>query len=153
MLIRKAKVTEIEQICRIEVAAFVNSPYGEKSGLVSNKSMQRQRWDSAKHYCEIHLDWHLVAVEDNQVVGFCALEYWAKERAGSIQNNAVLSEYRNRGISTELVRETVKELKRLGTKYITVRTRQCPAACRVYEKANFKLSRQDGELRCYELHL
>lgn len=115
--------------------------------------MQQQKWDDAKCYCQKHLEWVYVAIEDNKVVGFCTLEYWPEKHAGRIQNNAVLLEYRGRGISTKLAKQTIRELENLGAKYITVHTTHVPAARRVYEKVGFKLNRQEGEDYYYEMHI
>ncbi len=69
MLIRKAKADETEQIGDVDVASFLNSPYGEKKGLAQNKEAQQIRWNHAESFCHEHPDWVYVAVEDDKVVG------------------------------------------------------------------------------------
>jgi len=151
MLIRKAKANEIERICDVDVTAFLNSPYGEKAHMADNKEAQQKRWDNAKRFCREHLDWGYVAIEDDNIVGFATLEYQPQQRVGKVQNNAVLPEYRCRGISTALVSRVVEELKNLGAKRITVHTNLVPAARRVYEKVGFKLISQKDEDCYYEM--
>ena len=153
MLIRKAKADETEQIGDIDVASFLNSPYGEKKGLAQNKEAQQIRWNHAKSFCNEHPDWVYVAVEDDKVVGVATLFYQPEERTGEVENNAVLREYRGRGISTLLVSRVVEELKNLGAEQINVHTDAVPAACRVYEKVGFKLVRREGENSYYEMCL
>ncbi|HIE26751.1 TPA: GNAT family N-acetyltransferase [Candidatus Poribacteria bacterium] len=145
MLIRKAKADEIERICSVDVAAFLNSPYGEKTHMAENKESQQKRWDNAKRFCQEHLDWVYVAIEDDNIVGFATLEYQPQQQTGRVQNNAVLPEYRCRGISTALVSRVLEELKNLGAKRINVHTKFVPAARRVYEKVGFSLSQKDED--------
>ena len=151
MLIRKAKADEIERICDVDVTAFLKSPYGEKTQMAYNKEAQQKRWDNAKRFCQEHLDWVYVAIEGDKIVGFATLEYQPQQRTGRVQNNAVLPEYRCRGISTALVSQVVEELKNLGAKRLTVHTKLVPAACRVYEKVGFKLQSQKDEDYYYEM--
>lgn len=153
MFIRKLKADESEQICDLEVDAFLNSPYGEKKGLAQNKKAQQMRWDHVKSFCLEHPDWVYVAIEDDKIVGTATLFYQPEERTGEVENNAVLPEYRGRGISTLLVRRVVEELKNLGAEQINVHTDAVPAACRVYEKAGFKLVRREGENSYYQMCL
>ena len=113
--------------------------------MTQDEELQRKRREEARQYCEVHPDWVYVAVEDDQIVGFATLEYYAERQAGRIENNGVLPEYRNRGISTQLVKHAIEELKRLGGRCITLRTQFVPAARRVYEKAGFALVKQVQE--------
>lgn len=153
MLIRKAKEDEIEQIGEVDVKSFLQSPYGEKTHMAEDREAQRKRFLNAKRFCKEHLHWVYVAVEDDKVVGFATLEYEPQEQTGRVQNNAVLPEYRCRGISTALVSRVVEELRELGAKRIKVHTKFVPAARRVYEKVGFKLVNQKDEDCYYEMQV
>ena len=145
MLIRKAEPSECERVGEVAVQAFMHSGYGEAHDMAQDEEFQRECREEARQYCQEHPDWVYVAVEDDEIVGFATLEYYPEQQVACIQNSGVLPEYRNRGISTQLVKQTIDELARLGAKHITVHTVHVSAACRVYEKAGFALVKQVQE--------
>lgn len=150
---RRAEEGEIDRIVAVDTQAFVNSPYGQATGLDRDMVRQRQRQQSVRAYCCAHPDWVFVAIEAGEIVGFATLEYWPEERAGQIENNAVLPDYRGRGISSALVQRVLEELKTLGSETASVATRYAPDACRVYEKMGFVLERREGALNHYRMDM
>ena len=145
MLLRKAEPEEIEQIAAIDVKSFTESGFGRAHNMENDADFRKERHDLILDLCCKHPDWTYVAVEDDQIVGCGMIEYDAEKQTGSIDNNAVLPEYRNRGISTRLMEYLVEELKQLGARFINVHTVHVPEACRVYEKAGFTLTKQVQE--------
>ncbi len=145
MLIRKSTAEDAERVGEVDVQAFTNSGWGEAHNMAQDEELQHKRREEARQYCRQHPDWVYVAIEDDQIVGFATLEYDSEQQTGCIENNAVLPEYRNRGISSELVRSVVEELRQLGARQVTLRTIHVPAARWVYEKAGFGLAKQVQE--------
>ncbi len=143
MLIRKAAPADAERVGDVDVEAFTNSGFGEAHNLPREAQARTKRRQRAKGRCQEHPDLVYVALADSEIVGFVAMEYDAQKRKGTIANNAVIPAYANQGISTQLVRCAVGELKRLGATFIWVGTTLVPAARRVYEKAGFSLSRRE----------
>ena len=150
---RKARAEDAERIGVVDRDAFVDSPYGEKTGLAEDPEKQRSRQENAQDFCKRRPDWVFVAEEHDTVVGFATLEYWPEKRAGRIENNAVLPEYRGHGISTELVGRALDELRLLGARSAAVHTSHVPAACRAYEKAGFRIEKREGEHSYYRIEL
>jgi len=153
MLLRKARPEDAERVGEVDVRSFLKSGWGEAHSMAQDEELQRERRTEARQYCREHPDWVYVAVEDGDIVGFATIEYDEEQRSGRIQNNAVLEEYRNRGISTQLVERAVAELGKLGARHISVHTTHVPAARRVYEKAGFELVHHEGESYTYEMNL
>ena len=163
MRIRKASRDDAESVGEVDVQAFLKSGWGQAHDMARDNGLQRRRRERSCEFCQSHPDWVGVAVEDDQIVGFVSFEYDADHRIGRIENNATLPEYRDRGISTQLVRYAVAELARLGAERIHLRTIHVPAACRVYEKAGFQLAKKVHEpdsdggpaaaMQYYEMHV
>lgn len=144
--IQKLEKDEVQQICEVDRQAFINSPFGELSGLKGAPPEERKDWQSVKDfgaYCSEHPDRVLVAIEGGKIVGFATLEYWPEKQSGKVMNSAVLPAYRGGGIGTALIQRLIKELRSLGARRIEVQTSHVPAACRMYEKAGFKLVKRD----------
>ena len=153
MLIRKASPEDAQRIGEVDARSFLSSGWGEAHSLAQDEQLQHERRTEARQYCLDHPDWVYVAIEDDDIVGFATIEYDGEQCSGRIQNNAVLDEYRNRGISTQLVQRAVAELGRLGARRVGVHTTHVSAARRVYEKAGFELAHHEGESYTYEMNL
>ncbi len=145
MRIRKATRDDAESVGEVDVQAFLHSGWGQAHDMTRDDDLQRRRREYSREFCRTHPAWVYVAVEDDQIVGFVSFEYDADRRIGCIENNATLPEYRNRGISTQLVQYAVAELARLGADRIHLCTIHVPAALRVYEKAGFQLANKVHE--------
>ena len=153
MQIRKAKTTDADQISRVDTEAFTNSPWGDAHNMRNDKSLQQQRLNDNINFCYDYPGQTFVAVEDDKIVGFVMIGFNDACNAGRIRNTAVLPAYTNRGISTTLVKQAIKELKNLGARYICVNTALVPAARRVYEKAGFTLAKRKENMYYYEIHI
>lgn len=79
---------------------------------------------------------YLVAVVDGHVVGSCGVTNVSGD--GEIDNVVVDESYRNRGIATALLEETLRRGRDMGVKAFTLEVRVSNAAAiHVYEKAGF----------------
>ena len=153
MRIRKAEVTDAEQLGRVDVEAFMNCGWGDAHDMRNDKSLQQQRFDDAVGFCRDHPGQTFVAVEDDKIVGFVMIGFNDRDNVGRIENSAVQPACSNRGISTALVKHGIEELKRLGARYIWVSTTLVPAARRVYEKAGFTFTKRKDDMYYYEIHI
>ena len=140
--IRKLRADEVEEVCRVDREGFFESPVGDFLGLKDVPEEERKTWQSVPNfraYCSEHPDWVLVAVADERIAGFATLEYWPEKEIGKVVNTTVLSAYRGQGIGLALIQRLIEELAGLGARSIEVSTAYVPAACRMYERAGFKL--------------
>lgn len=144
--IRKLRADEVEEVCGVDREGFFESPVGGFLGLDKVPEEERQIWQSVanfKAYCSEHPDWVLVAVADERIAGFATLEYWPQKESGKVVNTTVLFAYRGQGIGLALIQRLVEELEGLGARRIEVSTAYVPAACRMYERAGFKLIKRE----------
>lgn len=118
--IRELEERDIEPISKIESESF-SMPW-------SADAFRRLLSDSNSVY--------LVAEEDGVVVGSCGVSDVCGE--GNIDNVVVDKNYRNRGIATALMDETLRRGRERGIRDFTleVRVSNLPAI-RVYEKMGF----------------
>ena len=143
--IRPAKQEDTERICEINIQAFGAGPFltaklmEERHGVIGEKDWKTQRTETEKKFCEEHIDDIFVAEEEGKVVGLAKIHFSGENEVGTIRNNAVDPMFQGRGISTQLVKRAVEELKGRGAKIITVGTLEtAEAALRIYEKAGFR---------------
>ncbi len=120
MIIRELRTEDVEPLCVIESKSF-SMPW-------SAADFVRLIQDRDSLY--------LVAEEDGRVVGSCGVTNVSGD--GEIDNVVVDEAYRNRGIATALLRETLKRGQAMGVKAFTLEVRVSNAAAiHVYEKAGF----------------
>ena len=150
MLIRRAELEDIEAICRVDARAFGEGPYAEARDKEGTSNWRQRRMRQIKEWYQDHYRETFVAVVDGNVVGLAGYKP-VEGKIGIIDNNAVDPEYQGRGISTELVKRVVEELRALGVERIKVKTAHVPAAGRVYEKAGFRIVNQCGPRTSLEL--
>jgi len=119
-IIRELEERDIEEISRIEQESF-SMPW-------SANAFRQLLQDSNSIY--------LVAEEDGKIVGSCGVSDVCGE--GNIDNVVVSEEYRNRGIATALMVETLKRGRERGITAFTLEVRVSNApAIKVYEKMGF----------------
>ena len=120
MTVREMTRADVEAVCRIERECF-SMPW------------------SAADFARLIRDrdsLYLVAEEDGRVVGSCGVTNVSGD--GEIDNVVVDEAYRNRGIATALLRETLKRGRAMGVKAFTLEVRVSNAAAiHVYENAGF----------------
>jgi ribosomal-protein-alanine N-acetyltransferase len=90
-------------------------------------------------FCRQHPDQVVVAEDDGRMVGYATFNWSPEDRIGEVGNNAVLPDFRGRGIGTALVAETVRIMKSLGAEILRVSTLEHDyPARRVYERLGFQ---------------
>lgn len=120
MIIRELRPEDVEPLSVIEARAF---------------SMPWKAADFAR-LIEDRCSIYLVAEADGRVVGCCGVTNVSGD--GEIDNVVVDEAYRNRGIATALLEETLRRGRDMGVEAFTLEVRVSNApAIHVYEKAGF----------------
>ena len=120
MVIRELRPEDVEPLSIIEARAF---------------SMPWSAADFARLIADRN-SLYLVAEVDGQVVGSCGVTNVSGE--GEIDNVVVDEAYRNRGIATALLQETLRRGYAMGVEAFTLEVRVSNApAIHIYEKAGF----------------
>ena len=120
MIIRELKTEDVEPLSVIEAKAFT-MPWtaADFARLIQDRNSQ-----------------YLVAEVDGCVVGCCGVTNVSGD--GEIDNVVVDEAYRNRGIATALLRETLRRGYAMGVEAFTLEVRVGNApAIHIYEKAGF----------------
>ena len=120
MKILRMEVSHVEQVAELEKLCF-SDPWSEKS-VASELQNNLALW--------------LVAVEEDRLAGYVGSQTVVGET--DMMNIAVHPDFRRRGIAEELVNALTEELKRIGSRCLTleVRLSNTPAIC-LYEKLGF----------------
>jgi ribosomal protein S18 acetylase RimI-like enzyme/ADP-ribosylglycohydrolase len=140
--VRAMTPDEVDRVCEVDREAFLNSRYGEMTARRTLSADELRTWQSVKDfrtYCIEHPDRVLVAVDGGEIAGFATFDVNDEEQSGKVVNCAVLPAYRGRGIGVALVRRVLRELRSRGVRLARVTTSHVPEACRMYEKAGFRL--------------
>lgn len=120
MIIRRLRAQDIEPLSIIEAKAF---------------SMPWSAADFAR-LIEDRNSTYLVAEIDGRVVGCCGVTNVSGD--GEIDNVVVDEAYRNRGIATAMLEETLRQGRAMGVEAFTLEVRVSNApAIHIYEKAGF----------------
>lgn len=120
MIIRELRDEDVEPLSVIEARAFT-MPWtaADFARLIQDRNSQ-----------------YLVAEVDGRVVGCCGVTNVSGD--GEIDNVVVDEAYRNRGIATALLRETLRRGYAMGVEAFTLEVRVSNApAIHIYEKAGF----------------
>jgi ribosomal protein S18 acetylase RimI-like enzyme len=117
------------------IAQLIEGRYGVVDGVAWRDHKARE----VDGFCADHLDRVVVAEIDGRIVGYATSWFDAARRVGEVCNNAVHPDWRNRGIATALVGETIRQLLSEGAEMLRVTTlAQDLPAQRVYEKLGFR---------------
>lgn len=120
MIIRELRAEDVEPLSVIEARSF-SMPWtaADFARLIEDRNSR-----------------YLVAEEDGRVVGCCGVTNVSGD--GEIDNVVVDEAYRNRGIATALLRETLRTGYAMGVEAFTLEVRVSNApAIHIYEKAGF----------------
>ncbi len=121
MMIRKAQMTDIDEIMAVETLSFVD-PW-------SRASFAAEIEDEGRHY--------LVAVEKGRVIGYGG--FWSIVDEGHITNIAVHPDFRGEGVGKALVAELLETGRALKLEHFTLEVRASnTAAIALYEKLGFE---------------
>lgn len=116
-MIRKANIKDLETIYSL-------LQEGVSTGKVLKRSLKELN-NVIKNF--------FVFEEDNKVIGCCSLEIY-NQKLAEIRSLVVTSEYRNRGIGSELVQKCLDEAKRKGIHQALSVTDKCD----LFEKLGFR---------------
>ena len=121
MEIRKMLVEDIEEVVRLDKACFL-SPYDEKQ-------FQYELLENPFSYL-------YVAVEDKKIVGL--IDFWITFDIGQINQIAVLSSYRRKGIASQLLETAFKVMYENRVVNVTLEVRyHNTGAIKFYQKYGF----------------
>jgi len=141
--IRPARADDVDAIYEINRIGWegvcVAQLVERRHGVVAGVGWQDRKAREVDDWCKRHLDRVLVAEVGGQVVGYATSWFHEPDRVGEVCNNAVHPDWRNRGIATALVGETIRRLLAEGATMLRVTTlKQDVPAQHVYEKLGFR---------------
>jgi ribosomal protein S18 acetylase RimI-like enzyme len=91
------------------------------------------------NFCRAHPDQVVVAEEDNQIIGYATFYWTPEDKIGEVGNNAVLPQFRGRGIGTALIAQTIHIMKDWGAAILRVTTFEHDYPARhIYERLGFQ---------------
>ena len=140
--IRIAKEADRETLIELIVCGFadvtVNRWREERYGIIGGRT-----WDEwkAEDMRTIDIKNVIIAEVGGKAVGFATFHINEKTRIGTVGNNAVLPEYRGRGIGGQLDARVLELIEEAGMEFAQVSTglEDCyEPARRMYERQGFK---------------
>jgi len=143
MEIRPYVPSDRDAVARITAAAWFGVSWGElreqQFGILGGKSWIEHKVDEVLRFCDNRPGQVLVAVVDEQVVGYITYTITHQGDVGVVGNNAVDPAFRGKGIGTTLVNQVVAIMEDAGVKMLEVSTTDRDlAAQRVYVKCGFR---------------
>ncbi len=140
--IRQAVEADRETLTELIVAAFADVTVlrwrEERFGIIGGR-----RWEDweADLMRTVDLKWVIIAEEAGRAVGFATYELNDATRIGNVSDNAVLPEYRGRGIGGKLLECVLRLMEEAGMEFAQVSTGLNDAyapARRMYERQGFE---------------
>jgi GNAT superfamily N-acetyltransferase len=140
--IRIAKEADRETLIELIVRGFadvtVNRWREERYGIIGGRTWDEWKADDTR---TINITNVVIAETDGKAVGFATYHVNEKTRIGTVGNNAVLPEYRGRGIGGLLDARVLELIEEAGMEFAQVSTglEHCyEPARRMYERQGFK---------------
>jgi len=149
VFIRPVNKEEIEQICKIAVAAWQEIHAGYRE-YIGNKDLverithdwQTRKAEQVRTKAEETPDEVVVAESDGRIIGFATFSLNRKTGIGEIGNNAVSPDCQGLGVGKMLYNKVLEIFRREGMKYAIVSTGYEDSghakARASYEKVGFK---------------
>ena len=140
--IRQAVEADRETLTELIVHAFAD--------VTTNRWRERQfgviggrTWDEweADIMRTIDIEQVIIAEVGSKAVGFATYELDGATRIGTVSDNAVLPDYRGRGIGAQLLARVLRLLEEAGMEFAQVSTGSedpCTPARRMYERQGFR---------------
>ncbi|MFC4560035.1 GNAT family N-acetyltransferase [Virgibacillus kekensis] len=135
MDIRKPNEVEIEKILALSPQAIFEGTLGEAEPTI----------EKAKQLIEPLLkkgSYYLISIENNVITGWILIggskDQFSDKALGFIYELFVLEEYRGKGISKQLIKTGVKQLKQEGYSEIRLSVFDGNQAIKIYESLGFK---------------
>jgi ribosomal protein S18 acetylase RimI-like enzyme len=146
-IIRPLEPGDLATLQNIRQAAFApvfrsfRDIVGEKIATIALASAEAEQSQLLDTICAADSTHHvLIAMIDEETVGFVSFTIDADKRTGEIGLNAVHPDYAGRGIGTRMYQKAMARMKEQGVEVATVGTGADPShapARRAYEKAGF----------------
>ena len=140
--IRQAEEADRETLIELIVQGFadvtVNRWREERYGIIGGRTWDEWKADDMR---TIDIKNVVIAETDGRAVGFATFHVNDKTRIGTVGNNAVLPEYRGRGIGGQLDARVLELIAAAGMEFAQVSTglEDCyEPARRMYERQGFK---------------
>lgn len=142
MVIRQAVETDRDALTELIVRAFAdvttNRWREERFGVIGGRPWEEWEADIMR---AIDIDTVMLAEVAGKAVGFATYELDDATRVGTVSDNAVLPEFRGRGIGAQLLARVLKQMEAAGMEFAEVSTGSddpyAPAR-RMYERQGFK---------------
>lgn len=131
-MIRKASIKDIEAIYSLL-----------QEGINDGKILKRSKNELVKI-----IDSFFVLEDDNKIVGCCSLEVYSKKLA-EVRSLVVCSEYRNRGIGSQLIQRCLDVAKNKGIYQVVSVTDKCD----LFRKFGFKTELNEKQVMFKNLTL
>ena len=139
--IRQAVEADRDTLAKLIVRAFAdvttNRSREEQFGLIGGRTWDEWEADIMR---TIDVDRVIIAETAGTAVGFATYELDAATRIGTVSDNAVLPEYRGRGIGAQLLARVLGLLEEAGMEFAEVSTGSddpYTPARRMYERQGF----------------
>lgn len=140
--IRQALEADREALIQLIVHAFADVTVlrwrEERCGVIGGRRWEEWEADLMR---TVDVSRVILAEVDGQAVGFAVYELDDTTRIGNVSDNAVLPEYRNRGIGAQLLAHVLNLMKEAGMELAQVSTGLEDAyapARRMYERQGFE---------------
>lgn len=135
MVIRKPNEEEIEKILALSPQAIFEGTLGEtKPTIEKAKQLVKPLLKKGSYY--------LIATENNVITGWILVggskDQFSDKALGFIYELFVLEEYRGKGISKQLIKTGVEQLKQEGYAEIRLSVFDGNQAIKIYESLGFK---------------
>ena len=137
-----------------EAGQVEHKMYGEERWHLIPKKRDEEIGDfiaqATEWHCAQSPDTVYICEVDDKVVGYMLVEIHRQQNYGEIGINALVLEYRGRGLGQEMYRAAIERFRNEGLRYAVVDTGLIPEdnpARRAYERAGFQVL--SGEVRYY----
>ncbi|MBW3012564.1 GNAT family N-acetyltransferase [Candidatus Woesearchaeota archaeon] len=131
MIIRKATKKDLDRVAQIVINEYGKAPWNEKWS----------KTDAIKTVSYFNkIGRILVPVEGKKIVGFIIyrIEYYEGGKKAMIEELAIDSDYRRKGIASKLIKAVEKECRKLKVNAIWLLTSTKAPAFKLYKKQKYK---------------
>ena len=143
MTIREMQAGDLERIGEITKFAWgemtLHRLMEDRHGMIGKRGWAERKVESVRAFCERNPSRTIVAVEDDQVVGYATFKINKEDGVGEVGDNAVDPAFRGRGIGTAMNKRIMELFETEGLRVACVSTLAHDlAAQKVYAKHGFQ---------------